>query len=230
MTRTMRAAALAALSVGAAGGVGCVANDRPGIQNRYNGYVDPSWPERYSYEARTSVLDTFGKHVHNGDVLDKTFFNYHFEPGTDKLNGGGQAKVDYLARRRPAAPTCVYLQTARDGVYDPTAPDKFIAARSELDDKRKAAIQRYLATSTAGRIHPVVFDVAVIDPEDKAINAEGPAASARSYPTRFGGGLGGGVGGANTPGAAPGAAPSGSGLGGTPNPGGSPSASNPPIQ
>ena len=52
--------------------------------------------------------------VHNGHVLDQTVWNSHFEPGTDHLTAGGLAHLDYLARRRPAPDTTVFLEVAKD--------------------------------------------------------------------------------------------------------------------
>jgi hypothetical protein len=56
----------------------------------------------------------------------------------------------------------VYVQTAQDVGYDPAAPEKFIEARSNLDARRVAAVQKYLNTYTAGR--HVDFQVLVHDP------------------------------------------------------------------
>ena len=68
--------------------------------------------------------------VSNGHVLDQTVWNYDFEPGTDKLTGGGLEHLAYLARRRPQPDPMVYLQTAQDVAYDPASPDKLAATRA----------------------------------------------------------------------------------------------------
>ena len=225
MNRFLKATAVAVTAAGGFGSVGCMA-DGPGLQGRYANYVDPCWPQRYNVETRKEVLAPFAAHVENGRVIEQTLFTYHFEPGTDKLNSAGLEKLDYLARRRPAPDPKVFVQTSRDIGYDATAADKYTAQRAELDGKRIRAVQQYLAASLAGR--PMSFDVAVIDPSDVLMNAQGPSNSARAYPLRFQAGLaatgfstGVGAGGGLAPGALganPGSAGGGSGPGG---PGGS---------
>src|SRR5437764_3648582 len=114
---------------------------------QYRQMVDPCWPERYNAEARMSVRETFGAEVHNGHVLDQTVWNYHFavDPRTggptDKLNAAGMEHLKYLVRRQPVPDPNLYLQTAQDvpgAVALP--PDKLAQARSDLDNKRIAAI------------------------------------------------------------------------------------------
>jgi hypothetical protein len=170
MNRMMRVAAAAVAMAGGLGAVGCSTS----LQDRWAGYVDPCWPERYGYEARQEVLAPFAAHVENGRIMDGTVFNFEFEQGTDKLSPGGMAKLDYLSRRRPAPDRVVYLQTAR----------KLPATRADLDAKRAAAIQKYLAATTAGR--GLVFDVTVLDPGDITFSAQGPANAARALPSRYG--------------------------------------------
>lgn len=125
---------------------------------------DPCWPQRYNFLARQEVLEGLGEQVHNGHVLDQTVWNWHFEPGTDKLTLGAQEHLKYLARRRPCPDQHVFLQTAQDVTYDPAVPEKFAMDRSELNAKRTAAVQKFLTTYTAGC--PVAFDVVVHDPAD----------------------------------------------------------------
>jgi hypothetical protein len=130
---------------------------------------DPCYPERYEAEARKEVNDLNAPQVMNGHVLDQTVWNYHFEPGSDKLTPGGMEHLAYLARRRPAPDTTVYLQAAQDLSYDPANPDKFAQNRFDLDGKRIAAIQKYLNAQTSGR--HVDFQVVVHDPADPSISA-----------------------------------------------------------
>jgi hypothetical protein len=146
--------------------------------SQYRQLVDPCWPERYNAEARASVRETFGAQAHNGHVMDQTMWNYYFEVDpqtgapTDKLNAGGIEHLKHLARRQPAPDPTVYLQTAQkvpDGATLP--PDKFAQARSELDGKRIAAIQKYLAGMMTGRSQAVAFEVAVHDPAEVGIAA-----------------------------------------------------------
>jgi hypothetical protein len=192
MSRMLKAAAAAVAVAGGFGSIGChtTGNGRKDpIDDRWAGYVDPCWPERYNYVARAEVLSPFAIHTVNGEIIDSTLFTYNFEPGTDRLNPAGLERLDYLARKRPAPPARLYLQTARDLAYDPAAPDKMVAARDDLNARRAASIQKYMAASTAGR--GLSFEVVVIDPADMAFKAEGPANSVRGWPTRFQSGVGG---------------------------------------
>src|SRR5262249_19544557 len=124
----------------------------------YRQMVDPCWPERYNAEARMSVRETFGAQAHNGHVLDQPVWNYHFEVDprtgipTDKLNAAGMEHLKYLARRLPTPDPNLFLQTAQEVPGGATlAPEKWAQARSELDNKRVAAVQKYLASMMSGR-------------------------------------------------------------------------------
>jgi len=129
---------------------------------RYRNAVDPCWPERYNFTARKEVVDAFAPQVQNGHVLDQTIWNYMFNTGTDELNGVGTAKLDYIVRSRPAPDPNIFVQTAQDVYYDPNQPDKLAESRRDLDQRRVAAIQRYLNAQTVGR--PMYFEFAVHDP------------------------------------------------------------------
>ncbi len=136
----------------------------------YRQMVDPCWMERYDAEARASVRETLGAQAHNGHVLDQTMWGYHFETDpktgapTDKLNAAGMEHLNYLARRQPAPDPHVYLQTVQDIPGGANmAPEKFAAARSDMDNKRVTSIQKYLASITNGRTYGVAFDIAVND-------------------------------------------------------------------
>jgi hypothetical protein len=186
MSRMLKAAAAAVAVAGGLGPVGCCGSGgagRASLDERYMGYVDPCWPERYNYVARAEVLSPFAIQAVNGEIIDSTLFTYHFEAGTDRLNPAGLEKLDYLARKRPAPPARIYLQTARDLAYDPAVPEAMVSARDDLNARRAASIQKYLAASTAGR--PLAFEVQVIDPADMSFRAEGPANAVRGWPARF---------------------------------------------
>ena len=92
----------AVLAGGAALAAGCHAD------GDHNGHCDPCWPDRYANESRAALVANFQPQVENGQVLDQTVWNMHFEFGTDKLNGGGMDKLDQLARRRPHRPAGVH--------------------------------------------------------------------------------------------------------------------------
>jgi len=137
----------------------------------YDKFVDPCWPERYNSQSRAAVEEAFAAQVFNGHILDQTVWAYFFAPGTDKLTEGGLQYLVHLARVRPQPDPKVYLQTAAAGdiAYDPAAPEKLVNTRRELNEKRVAAIQKYLNAITADR--PVPWEVAIHDPTDKGESA-----------------------------------------------------------
>src|SRR5262245_42843496 len=124
MNRFVRAAAAAAIAAGGAGSVGCVSeNGARGDGACYRRWVDPCYPERYNAVARQEVVAPFAAQVHNGHFLHQTMWTWYFEPGTDKLNSAGLAKLDSLARERPAPDPKIYLQTSRDLAATPENAD-----------------------------------------------------------------------------------------------------------
>lgn len=126
--------------------------------------IDPCYPERYVAQSRASVHAAFAPQVQNGHILDQTVWNYHFESGKDELTNGGKDHLDGLVRRRPAPSGRIFLATARDVAFDAANPDRFAETRREIDEKRAAAIQRYLGAQTAGR--PMQFEVVIHDPAE----------------------------------------------------------------
>jgi len=139
------------------GGLGLV-----GGCETYRNLVDPCYPQRYDYMARQEVCQSVVPQVNNGHILDQTVWNHHFEAGTERLTPGGMDHLAYLARRRPAPDTTIFLQTAQDLTYDPANPTQFADARRTLDAKRAQAIQNFLGAQTADR--PLPFEVVVHDP------------------------------------------------------------------
>ncbi len=132
----------------------------------YRDIVDPCYPERYQSMARQEVHAFLAAQVQNGHVLDQTVWNSYFEPYTDHLTPAGTAHLAYLARRRPAPDSVVYIQEAQDvpGGFEPEHPNKYVEARSQLDAKRVQAVQRYLESYTAGRGQ--LFTVLLHDPPE----------------------------------------------------------------
>ncbi len=157
-----KAVALAGLSAGFSAATGCCG---------YYDVVDPCYPARYNAMARREVCEPLAAQSHNGHVLDQTIWNYHFEPGTDKLTPGGYDHLMYILRRRPCPDQTVFLATAEDLAtpYDVANPDKFIADRGDLDAKRTVAVQKYLNAQTAGR--GVAFQVVTHDPAEAGLHA-----------------------------------------------------------
>lgn len=151
----------------------------------YRSIVDPCYPERYNYMSRTLVNAAMAPQVHNGHVLDQTVWNYFFEPGSDRLTTAGLSHLAYVARRRPAPDPVVYLQTAQDVIYDPAQPDKLMANRLILNQKRAQAVQAFLTAQTG-----CAFAVAVHDPAEVGLAAIPVNITIqRMYFTRFVGGL-----------------------------------------
>lgn len=227
MNPMMRTAAAAVILVSGLGSVGCVHTGSGGaargdghgvIGDKWRNAVDPCYPERYNHAARQAVVAPFAQQVHNGHVLNQTLFNWYFEYGTDKLTPAGAEKLDSIARTRPAADGKLYIQTARD-LPPNTDTAKTAAVRDDLDAKRAAAIQKYMAGQPA--LAPVAYEVFVHDPVVPSIYSEFGASAWRSSRQGYtgnasgGGGAGAtGTGGAGTPGGTAGGAGTG-GTGGT---------------
>jgi hypothetical protein len=157
ITKTITTLSLAACVVA---GPGC---------RRYKDLVDPCYPERYNFAARREVCAAIAPQVRNGHILDQTVWNHHFDRGSDRLNAGGMDHLIYLVHRRPCPDPVVYLATAQDIAYDPSAPEKFVETRSILDAQRVEAIQKYLNAQTAGR--DIAWQVVVHDPAEVDIHA-----------------------------------------------------------
>jgi hypothetical protein len=141
----------------------------------YRDIVDPCWPERYNSLARQSVNEATNAQANNGHALDQTVWNYHFEakkngePG-DELNPAGIEHLKYISRRRPAPDMHIYLATAQDipGLAK-MPPEKAIAERISLNDRRIATIKRYLAIQTGAAI---AYNVEVHDPAEVYLDAQ----------------------------------------------------------
>jgi hypothetical protein len=196
----------AVLAGGAALAAGCHADGE-------HGHGDPCWPDRYANESRAAVVANFQPQVENGQVLDQTVWNSHFEYASDKLNGAGMDKLDQIARRRPHPDPRVFIQTARDIPYDAGKPEEYAAKRQELDTRRVAAVQKYLSASLTGR--PTTFDIQIHDPAVPGIEGAAPRLVIPSPQSRVGGTgapVVGTVGGPPAPAAATPPPPSGSSM------------------
>jgi hypothetical protein len=225
MTRQVRVAVAAMITVGGLMAVGC-SSSRTNVQERFQSMNNNnSWPERYSYAAREPVLYSFEAQANNATALDGVINNAFFEAGTDKLNGVGATKLDSLARIMPNPNPTIYLQTASDVAFDSINPTKTASARTELDQKRAQTILSYISARPNTR--GTNFEVVVIDIADPGTNSTGPASAIRGIATQYQSGITGQLGGAltgtgggqatNTVGVAAGAsnAPSGGSTGGT---------------
>lgn len=185
ISRTLAAAGMAASLAGA----GCCG---------YYDMVDPCYPQRYNFTARTEVCGTLTPQVKNGHVLDQTIWNWMFEvesgKPTDRLNAAGQEKLTQLIRRRPAPDPIIYLATGQVGadqlVYDPTKPEALAESRRDLDSRRIAAVYKYLNAQTAD--HGLAFQVIVHDPAEPDLPATAIAGAVRTWIAGWGGAVGGG--------------------------------------
>jgi hypothetical protein len=193
MTRNVRVAAAAMITLGGLMAVGC-SSSRTNLQERFQSVNNNnSWPERYSYSAREPVLYSFEAQANNAAAVDGVINNAFFEAGSDKLNGVGTTKLDALARVMPNANPTVYLQTAGDVAYDSANPTKSAQARTDLDQKRAQAILSYLSARPNTR--GTAFEVSVIDIADPSINSTGPATAIRGLASQYRSGITGSLGG-----------------------------------
>ena len=80
----------------------------------YRDVVDPYYPKRYNVDARNSVRTALTPQVSNGNVLDQTVWDFHFETGKPELNAMGKEHLERLARRRPVAQEVIFLQVTRN--------------------------------------------------------------------------------------------------------------------
>lgn len=201
MTGKTRKALVAVLAAGAVGAVGCAG---PGLQERFQGVNNNNgWPERNGYLARQAVLHPFEVQQNNAAVVNDVILNGYFESGSDKLNGVGRDKLDQLVRRMPSPNPTVYLQTSNDVVFDDKAPEKTVAARSDLDQKRASAVLAYLNARPA---RGVTWSVQALDIGDPTINSAGPASAVRGLTQQYRSGITGGISGGNPVGAGGGVA------------------------
>jgi len=123
----------------------------------YRDVVDPYYPKRYNVDARNSVRASLAPQVCNGNVLDQTVWEFHFETGKPELNAMGKDHLRRLARRRPAPQEVIFLQTAQN--LDENIPI------TELNKKRTESIIAFMNKVTEGRDHPE-FQVVVHDPAE----------------------------------------------------------------
>ena len=208
MTRNVKRAAAAVL-VGSLGAAGCVGPSascgggncgthgghahagRPGQTegwNAYYNYVDPAWPERYTATARAETIAPFAAQVANGQVLEATLWNWHFESGTDVINPAGQAKLDAIAQVRPQPDSKIYLQVARDiPTYGAGGLDTVAARRDELTAKRAEAVRKYMAAQPT--LHGVTYDLYVHDAPVPSMAAEFAARAYRGQANGYVGGI-----------------------------------------
>ena len=123
----------------------------------YRDVVDPYYPKRYNVDARNSVRTALAPQVSNGNVLDQTVWDFHFETGKPELNAMGKDHLKRLARRRPAAQEVIFLQVAQN-------PDEK-ANNKELNMARTENIKTYMTKISQDKVHPE-FQVVLHDPAE----------------------------------------------------------------
>lgn len=123
----------------------------------YRDVVDPYYPKRYNVDARNSVRTALAPQVSNGNVLDQTVWDFHFETGKPELNAMGKDHLKRLARRRPAAQEVIFLQVAQN--LDENANNK------ELNKVRSENIKAYMTKISQDKVHPE-FQVVLHDPAE----------------------------------------------------------------
>lgn len=208
MNRYVRAATVALLMAGGLGSAGCAHKtgsgcggagcdgsgdgSRTSLGDKLRNAYDTSWPDRYNFAARQATIAPFAQQATNGHFLEQTIWNWHFEPGSEKLNTAGMEKLNSIARQTPAPDPKLYVQTARDLLLTQDNADKIVALREDLTAKRAASIQRYMATQPGVRVN---YEVAVHDAPVPGIYAPFAAGSFRSQLRGYSGGLSGGAGG-----------------------------------
>jgi hypothetical protein len=123
----------------------------------YRDVVDPYYPKRYRVEARNSVRASLAPQVSNGNVLDQTVWDFHFETGKPELNAMGKDHLKRLARRRPVAQEVIFLQVAQN-------PDENVNNK-ELNKARSENIKTYITKISEDKVHPE-FQVVLHDPAE----------------------------------------------------------------
>jgi hypothetical protein len=203
MKRMFRAALVAALlpiglaSIGCAHGAGspCGGGDcgdggghgrRADGQGAHGKWYDIAWPDRYNYAARQAVVAPFAQQAANGHFLHQTIWNFYFEPGTDKLTPGGMDKLNSLAHATPGPDPRIYVQNAQDLGTTPENMDKVLAMRTDLNAKRAAAIQKYMATQFGP---PIPYEVLVHDAPTPGISGVFAGNAYRGQGSGYRGGL-----------------------------------------
>ena len=143
MKGLIRKAAAALCCLAGVGGLGCYT---------YRDLVDPCYPERYNYQARQEVVASYTPQEQNGHVLDQTVWNYDFEPGTDRLTGGGLEHLAYLARRRPQPdPRRLPADGPGRGLRPGPLRRRWPTCARNWTPSASWPIQKFLNAQTAGR-------------------------------------------------------------------------------
>jgi hypothetical protein len=163
-------------------------------QGAHGKWYDISWPDRYNYAARQAVVGPFAQQAANGHFLHQTMWNFYFEPGSDKLTAGGMDRLSAMSHATPGPDPRIYLQHAQDVATTSENIDKVAGIRNDLNARRAASIQKFMATQFGPQI---TYEVLVHDAPTPGVSAVLGATAHRSTLTGsslLGGLTGGGVG------------------------------------
>jgi hypothetical protein len=132
------------------------------------------------------VVAPFAQQAANGHFLHQTVWNFYFEPGTDKLTAGGMDKLSSMAHATPGPDPRIYLQHAQDVATTAENINSVAGIRNELNAKRAAAIQKYMATQFGP---PITYEVLVHDAPTPGIAGTFAAGAYRGQGGGYRGGL-----------------------------------------
>ncbi|MFO0870249.1 MAG: hypothetical protein U0935_15075 [Pirellulales bacterium] len=105
----------------------------------------PFYMQHLAGLASHTVSVARNRQVRNGQVLDRTLWNYHFEEKKAELLPSGVAMLNRLVRIQATSPEVeVFVATAHDLPFRADDPEEFAIARDRLDSLRAQAVRRYL--------------------------------------------------------------------------------------
>lgn len=95
--------------------------------------------------AANAVSAARNRHIRNGQILDRTLWNYHFEAKKAELLPSGVGMLNRLARSQAMNPEMeIFVATAHDLPYRSDDPAGFATSRERLDSQRAKIVREYL--------------------------------------------------------------------------------------
>lgn len=107
-------------------------------------------PDDFTQAARYSLSHGLEMQAVNGEMLDHTLWNYHFEEDSEELRPSGRAFLDRFARNSSVTCSGYYLQSAHDIEFEPNEPETYFRRRDELNALRQKSAADYLARVAPG--------------------------------------------------------------------------------
>jgi hypothetical protein len=132
----------------------------PSAQRAHGAHLHryPRWDiEGYSQQAAGTIIAGFHAQAQNGNAIELTLWNHHFEDGpsgengekarpSDKLHRSALALLHRIARRYADQPDfLVLVQTAHDIEFTSDQLDGYAHQVDQLNAARVAAVKNYLA-------------------------------------------------------------------------------------